>query len=140
MADAHAPSMLDEVMIFLGAAVVAVPLFRRLKLGSILGYLAAGVVIGPRGLGLFDDPQATMHVAELGVVLFLFVIGLELNLSSLWAMRRDIFGLGAAQLVVTGLLGMLFPLLVMHRGWPASLIAGLGLALSSTALVMQLVE
>src|SRR4051794_22156602 len=116
MADPHAASTLDEVSIFLAAAVISVPIFRRLKLGSILGYLAAGVVIGPRGLGLFTNPESTMHLAELGVVLFLFVIGLELNLSRLWAMRRDIFGLGSAQLVVTGLAAMIFPLVVMHRG------------------------
>jgi len=132
--------MLTEMMIFLGAAVVAVPLFRRLKLGSILGYLAAGVAIGPRGLAFFTDAGAIMHVAELGVVLFLFLIGLELNLSRLWAMRRDIFGLGAAQLVVTGLLATIYPLVIVGRPWQAALIAGLGLALSSTALVMQLLE
>jgi monovalent cation:proton antiporter-2 (CPA2) family protein len=133
-------SMFGDVAIFLGAAVVAVPLFRRLKLGSILGYLAAGVVIGPQVLGVFPDAKATMHVAEFGVVLFLFVIGLELNLSRLWSMWRDILGLGTAQVALTGLLAMLFPLLVMHRSWQASLVAGLGLALSSTALVMQVLE
>jgi monovalent cation:proton antiporter-2 (CPA2) family protein len=127
-----------QALIFLGAAVIAVPLFRKLRLGSILGYLAAGLVIGPFGLGLFSDSTSVMHVAELGVVLFLFVIGLELNLTRLWAMRRDIFVLGTAQVVFTGLLAMLFPLLVVGRPWKASLIAGLGLALSSTALVMQL--
>lgn len=140
MADAHAPTILTEAAIFLTAAVVAVPLFRKLRLGSILGYLAAGLVIGPRGLGFFSDPAAVMHVAELGVVLFLFLIGLELNVSRLWAMRKDIFGIGSAQVVLTGLLGMLFPLLVVGRTWQASLVAGLGLALSSTALVMQLLE
>jgi monovalent cation:proton antiporter-2 (CPA2) family protein len=140
MTDPHAPSVLQQAAIFLAAAVVAVPIFRKLRLGSILGYLAAGVVIGPRGLGLFTDSESIMHVAELGVVLFLFIIGLELNLSRLWAMRRDIFGLGAAQLVLTGLLAMIYPLLVVGRSWQASLVAGLGLALSSTALVMQLLE
>ncbi|MBX3263288.1 MAG: monovalent cation:proton antiporter-2 (CPA2) family protein [Labilithrix sp.] len=137
---AHEPSVLSEVMIFLAAAVIAVPLFRRLKLGSILGYLAAGVAIGPYGLRFFSDPQSIMHVAELGVVLFLFLIGLELDLSRLWAMRRDIFGLGAAQLLLTGLLMTLYPLFVAGRPWQGSLVAGLGLALSSTALVMQLLE
>ncbi|HZH15491.1 MAG TPA: monovalent cation:proton antiporter-2 (CPA2) family protein [Archangium sp.] len=127
-----------QALIFLGAAVVAVPLFRKLRLGSILGYLAAGLVIGPFGLGLFSESASVMHVAEFGVVLFLFIIGLELNLSRLWAMRRDIFVLGTAQVVLTGLLSMLYPLLVAGRPWQASLIAGLGLALSSTALVMQL--
>jgi monovalent cation:proton antiporter-2 (CPA2) family protein len=127
-----------QALIFLGAAVVAVPLFRKLRLGSILGYLAAGLVIGPFGLGLFSDTTSVMHVAELGVVLFLFVIGLELNLSRLWAMRKDIFVLGTAQVVFTGLIAMLYPLLVVGRPWQSSLIAGLGLSLSSTALVMQL--
>jgi monovalent cation:proton antiporter-2 (CPA2) family protein len=137
---AHAPSVLSEAMIFLAASVVAVPLFRRLKLGSILGYLAAGVVIGPHGLRFFADAESIMHVAELGVVLFLFLIGLELNLTRLWAMRRDIFGLGAAQVLVTGALATLYPLVVAGRPWKGALIAGLGLALSSTALVMQLLE
>jgi len=127
-----------QALIFLGAAVVAVPLFRKLRLGSILGYLAAGLVIGPFGLGLFSDTTSVMHVAELGVVLFLFVIGLELNLSRLWAMRKDIFVLGTAQIVFTGLLAMLYPFVVIGRPWQSSLVAGLGLALSSTALVMQL--
>jgi len=140
MSDADAPSLLNHAAIFLAAAVIAVPLFRKLGLGSILGYLAAGVVIGPRGLGLFTDALATMHVAEFGVVLFLFLIGLELNLKRLWAMRRDIIGLGAAQVVITGLLASIFPLVVVGRPWQASLIAGLGLALSSTALAMQVLE
>jgi monovalent cation:proton antiporter-2 (CPA2) family protein len=134
------PSVFSEILVFLAAAVVAVPLFRWLRLGSILGYLAAGVVIGPHGLGFFSDPGAVMHVAELGVVLFLFLIGLELNLARLWAMRGDIFVLGTAQVVLTGGLAMIYPLVVAHRSWQASLIAGLGLALSSTALVMQLLE
>jgi len=132
--------VLTEAAILLAAAVVAVPLFRKLRLGSVLGYLAAGIVIGPAGLGFFNDPESIMHVAELGVVLLLFLIGLELDPARLWAMRRDIFGLGAAQVLVSGGLAMLFPLLVVGRPWRASLIAGLGLALSSTALVMQLLE
>ena len=140
MADSETAAVLPQLAIFLAASVIAVPLFRKLRLGSILGYLAAGVVIGPRGLAFFHDPEAIMHVAELGVVLFLFIIGLELNLSRLWAMRRDIFGLGAAQLLVTGPLVMLYPLLIVGRPWKAALIAGMGLALSSTALVMQLLE
>ncbi|MFO0735949.1 MAG: monovalent cation:proton antiporter-2 (CPA2) family protein [Labilithrix sp.] len=137
---AHPPSLLQQAIVVLVAAVVAVPVFRRAKLGSILGYLAAGVVIGPSGLGFFTDPASVLHVAELGVVLFLFIIGLEMNLSRLWSMRRDIFGLGGAQVILTGPLAMAYPLLVAHRAWQASLIAGLGLALSSTALVMQLLE
>jgi monovalent cation:proton antiporter-2 (CPA2) family protein len=138
MAESEQQTLYIEALIFLGAAVLAVPLFRKLRLGSILGYLAAGLLIGPFGLGLFSDADSVMHVAELGVVLFLFVIGLELNLARLWAMRKDIFVLGSAQVVLTGALATLYPLLVVGRPWQASLVAGLGLALSSTALVMQL--
>lgn len=140
MPDAPHPPVFAEALIFLAAGVVAVPVFRKLRLGSILGYLAAGLSIGPFGLGLFSDSHSVMNVAELGVVLFLFVIGLELNLSRLWAMRHDIFVLGGAQVVLTGGLAMIYPLLVVGRPWRAALIAGLGLALSSTALVMQLLE
>ena len=90
-AEAHGPD-LAHVVTLLGAAVVAVPLFKRLGLGSVLGYLVAGLVIGPYGLGLFTDAQAILHVAELGVVMFLFIIGLEMEPSRLWGMRRQIFG------------------------------------------------
>ena len=86
---------LVRVVALLGAAVVMVPLFRRLGLGSVLGYLAAGLLIGPFGLGWFSDPQAILHVAELGVVMFLFVIGLEMRPSHLWSLRGEIFGLGS---------------------------------------------
>ncbi len=140
MAEAHSPSVLTEAAVLLTSAVIAVPLFRKLRLGSILGYLAAGLVIGPNGLGFFSDPASVMHVADFGVVLFLFLIGLELNVSRLWAMRKDIFGVGSLQVVVTGVLATLFPLLVVGRPWRGALVAGLGLALSSTALVMQLLE
>ncbi|MGQ0529919.1 MAG: cation:proton antiporter domain-containing protein, partial [Panacagrimonas sp.] len=85
---------LVNVVALLAAGVVAVPLFKKLGLGSVLGYLAAGLVIGPFGLGLFSDPQAILHVAELGVVMFLFVIGLEMQPTRLWSLRREIFGLG----------------------------------------------
>src|SRR5688572_5636800 len=95
---------LAHAVALLAAGVVAVPLFRRLGLGSVLGYLAAGLAVGPFGLGLFSDPEDLLHVAELGVVMFLFVIGLEMRPAKLWALRRDIFGLGAAQVVVCGAL------------------------------------
>ncbi len=130
---------LASVVILLGAAVVAVPLFKRAGLGSVLGYLAAGLVIGPFGLGLFSDPMAILHVAELGVVMFLFIIGLEMQPSRLWAMRRDIFGLGLAQV----LLAMaLLSLVGLSLGYPfaASLVAGTGFVLTSTAIVMQMLE
>src|SRR5688500_4702444 len=95
---------LVQVVALLAAGVVAAPIFKRLGLGSVLGYLAAGIVIGPFGLKLFADPQAILHVAELGVVMFLFLIGLEMQPSRLWSLRREIFGLGAAQVCVCGIL------------------------------------
>ncbi len=128
---------LVKVVTLLGAAVVAVPLFKRLGLGSVLGYLAAGLVIGPFGLGLFSDPQTILHTAELGVVMFLFVIGLEMRPSHLWNMRRDIFGLGSLQVVVCGLL--LTGVGIAFGFSPAvSFVSGMGFVLTSTAIVMQL--
>lgn len=130
---------LVKVVILLGAGVVAVPLFKRLGLGSVLGYLAAGLAIGPFGLGLFSESQTILHIAELGVVMFLFVIGLEMQPSRLWALRRQIFGLGLLQVAACGALltglGMLagFSLAV-------SFIAAMGFVLSSTAIVMQLLD
>src|SRR5215213_4405886 len=99
---AHSGNDLVNVVALLGAGVVAVPLFKRLGLGSVLGYLAAGLAIGPFGFGLFTDPEAILHVAELGVVMFLFIIGLEMRPRKLWALKRDIFGLGAAQVLAAG--------------------------------------
>ncbi|MFC7554956.1 monovalent cation:proton antiporter-2 (CPA2) family protein [Pseudoroseomonas wenyumeiae] len=132
-------SDLVQVVVVLAAGVVAVPLFRRLGLGSVLGYLAAGLAIGPFGLRFFQDPQAVLHVAELGVVMFLFVIGLEMQPSRLWGMRRDIFGSGLTQVAVCG--GLLTGL-----GWllgfplPTAFLAAMGFVLSSTAIVMQILE
>jgi monovalent cation:proton antiporter-2 (CPA2) family protein len=140
MADpAHATSLLEPILL-LGTAVVAVPLAKRLGLGSVLGYIAAGIAIGPSLFGLFAEPGRVSGIAELGIVLLLFIIGLELNVSRLWAMRRDIFGLGTAQIVISGAALMLYPLLIVGRGLDASIIAGLGLALSSTAIVMQMLQ
>jgi CPA2 family monovalent cation:H+ antiporter-2/glutathione-regulated potassium-efflux system protein KefB len=137
-AAAHGPDLVSVVSL-LAAGVVAVPLFRRLGLGSVLGYLAAGLVIGPYGLGLFSHPQTILHVAELGVVLFLFVIGLEMQPSRLWGMRREIFGLGIAQV---GLCMLLLWTVGLSLGYPLapSLIAGTGFVLTSTAIVMQVLE
>jgi len=139
MAAEASGSELVQVVALLGAGVVAVPIFRRAGLGSILGYLAAGLVIGPFGFGIFNDPGAILHVAELGVVMFLFIIGLEMRPSRLWGLRREIFGLGALQaaacaaaLTGVGLLGG-FPVAV-------SFVAGAGFVLTSTAIVMQLLE
>jgi glutathione-regulated potassium-efflux system protein KefB len=130
---------LVSVVTLLGAAVVAVPLFKRLGLGSVLGYLAAGLAIGPFGFGLFSDPMTILHVAELGVVMFLFIIGLEMEPSKLWAMRRDIVGLGLTQvLICVAVLG----LVGVALGYPyaGSLIAGAGFTLTSTAIVMQMLQ
>ena len=130
---------LVSVVTLLGAAVVAVPVFKRIGLGSVLGYLAAGLVIGPFGLGLFSDPMTILHVAELGVVMFLFIIGLEMEPSKLWAMRRDIFGIGLAQvLLCVGLLG--FVGVALGYPYAPSLIAGAGFTLTSTAIVMQMLQ
>ena len=131
------PSWMQEAVVFLVAAVIAVPLFRRAGLGAVLGYLAAGIVIGPGLLGLIEDVEGVRHLAELGVVLLLFVIGLELQPSRLWALRRPVFGLGSAQLLASGLLlgGAAFAF-----GLPpvAAAIVGLALSLSSTALALQM--
>src|SRR5262245_14811263 len=95
-------SELAKVVALLAAGVVSVPIFKRLGLGSVLAYLTAGVVIGPFGLGLFYEAEQILHVAELGVVMFLFVIGLEMQPSRLWALRRQILGLGAMQVIACG--------------------------------------
>ena len=130
---------LIKVVSLLGASVVAVPIFRRAGLGSVLGYFGAGLVIGPFGIGLFDNPESVLHVAEFGVVMFLFVIGLEMQPSRLWALRRQIFGLGLAQVCLCGVLltslGALGGLPL-----PAAFIAGMGFVLSSTAVVMQMLN
>jgi glutathione-regulated potassium-efflux system protein KefB len=130
-------SFLQQALIFLAAAVVSVPIFKRLGLGSVLGYLAAGMVIGPWGVGLISDVESILHFAELGVVLFLFIIGLELQPSRLWELRKSVFGLGGVQVVATG---ALLAAVGMALGLkPATaLIAGLGLSLSSTAFALQL--
>ncbi len=135
----HGGVDLTAIVVLLAAAVVAVPIFRRIGLGSVLGYLAAGLAIGPYGLGFFDDPQSILHVAELGVVLFLFIIGLEMQPSRLWAMRGEIFGLGLMQV------GLAMAVLVwvgVALGYPLvpSFVAGTGFVLTSTAIVMQMLE
>ena len=130
-------SDLIQVVSLLGAAVVAVPLFKKIGLGSVLGYLAAGLAIGPFGLGLFTDPQAILHTAELGVVMFLFVIGLEMQPSHLWSLRRQIFGLGSLQCIVCGVLLTLVGI-AFGFSWPVSFVSAMGFVLTSTAIVMQL--
>ena len=139
MAIEQTASFYTEALLLLGGAVVAAPLFRRIGLGTVLGYLAAGIVIGPVAR-LITDSQDILHVAELGIVFLLFVIGLELKPSRLWSMRREIFGLGLAQVLLTGL--VLCAALVTLAGLDlrGALVAGFGLALSSTAFALQLLE
>ena len=127
----HMPGWLTNSLIYLGAAVIAVPLSRAVGLGSILGYLAAGIAIGPYGFGLVSNVEDILHFAEFGVVLMLFLVGLELEPRRLWSLRRPIFGWGSAQ--VLGCAALLFAVGVLAgASWRVSLVAGLGLALSST--------
>jgi glutathione-regulated potassium-efflux system protein KefB len=123
----------------LAAGVFAVPLVRRLGLGSVLGYLAAGLVIGPHGLGLFSDPESIMHFAELGVVMFLFVIGLEMQPARLWGLRRQIFGLGLAQVAACGAL-LTAVGIAAGLAAPVAFIAAMGFVLSSTAVIVQMLD
>lgn len=137
MATGGESDFLVQAATYLGAAAIAVPVFNRLKLGSILGYLAAGVLVGPYALNLLHQEEGVFHIAELGVVLFLFVVGLELSVSRLWSMRRQIFGLGATQMAVTGFViaGVFVATGVMPAA--AAAIAGFSLAFSSTAFALQ---
>ena len=130
---------LQSSAIFLTAAVIAVPLAQRLGLGSVLGYLLAGVAIGPWGLGLIRDVDAILHFAEFGVVLLLFLIGLELNPKKLWQMRGPILGLGGAQVLITTALiaGLVY---LFGFTWQMSLVIGMGLALSSTAIALRVID
>lgn len=140
MATAADNEFLIQSAIYLGATAVAVPIFKKLKLGTILGFLAAGIILGPSLLGWLDPGEGVFHIAELGVVLFLFVIGLELSFPRLWSLRQTIFGLGLSQMVITGLIigyGLYF-FNVFAIG-PA-MVAGFGLACSSTAFALSLLE
>ena len=127
---------LIQVVSLLGAAVVAVPLFKRLGLGSVLGYLAAGLAIGPYGLAVVTDSHAIIHIAEFGVVMFLFVIGLEMKPSHLWGLRRQIFGLGSLQVILCSIL-LTFVGVLLGFSWAVSFVSATGFVLTSTAIVMQ---
>ena len=132
----HTPAWLVNSFIFLSAAVLAVPLSKALGLGSIIGYLAAGIAIGPWGIGLVANGEDILHFAEFGVVLMLFLVGLELEPKRLWALRRPIFGWGSAQ--VLGCTAVIFlAAWAFGVGWKIALVAALGLALSSTAISLQ---
>lgn len=130
-------SLLAESVIYLLAALICVPISRWLGFGSVLGYLAAGIIIGPFGLALIADAEHILHFAELGVVFLLFIIGLELKPSRLWVLRRMVFGLGAAQVVLTAALLAVLAWLAGITPLTATII-GLILALSSTAFVLQM--
>jgi monovalent cation:proton antiporter-2 (CPA2) family protein len=127
---------LSQIAVFLAAAVVAVPLFRRFKLGAVLGYLAAGVAIGPSGLAIIGEVDSVMHIAELGIVMLLFVIGLELQPSRLWVLRKSVFGLGIAQVATTAS-AIACVAVLAGLPVPAAIVIGLALAMSSTAFVLQ---
>ena len=132
----HAPAWLTNSLIYLSAAVLVVPLSKALGLGSIIGYLVAGIAIGPWGLGLVSSVQDVLHFAEFGVVLMLFLVGLELEPKRLWNLRRPIFGWGTAQ--VLSCAAVLFAAgCVVGAEWRVALVASLGLALSSTAIALQ---
>ncbi|MDN6886448.1 monovalent cation:proton antiporter-2 (CPA2) family protein [Variovorax sp. CAN2819] len=132
----HAPAWLTNSLIYLSAAVLVVPLSKALGLGSIIGYLVAGIAIGPWGLGLVSSVEDVLHFAEFGVVLMLFLVGLELEPRRLWNLRRPIFGWGTAQ--VLSCAAVLFAVgCAVGAGWRVALVAALGLALSSTAIALQ---
>jgi glutathione-regulated potassium-efflux system ancillary protein KefC len=142
----HAPTWLINSLIYLGAAVISVPVSKALGLGSIIGYLAAGMAIGPWGLGLVTNVQDILHFAEFGVVLMLFLVGLELEPKRLWSLRRPIFGWGSAQVIGCAAVifialwgaSLLIPTVSAALGnWKTALVAALGLALSSTAIALQ---
>ena len=133
----HEGGLLQASVIFLLAAVITVPLAKRLQLGAVLGYLLAGVVIGPQVLGLVGDPENVAHFSEMGVVLLLFIIGLELSPKRLWLMRRAVFGVGLAQVLLTAVVISALACTLFGQSLASATVLGLGLALSSTALGLQ---
>ncbi len=132
-------TLLAAGVVYLFAAVIAVPIAARLGIGAVLGYLLAGIAIGPWGLGFISDVEEILHFSELGVVFLMFIIGLELKPSKLWELRRSIFGVGAAQVIFSAaILGGL--LLLTDFSWQAATIGGIGLAMSSTAMALQIMR
>ncbi|WP_338560280.1 glutathione-regulated potassium-efflux system protein KefB [Erwinia sp. E_sp_B04_7] len=132
-------TLLTAGVVYLFAAVIAVPIAARLGIGAVLGYLLAGIAIGPWGLGFISDVEEILHFSELGVVFLMFIIGLELKPSKLWELRRSIFGVGAAQVIFSAAIlgGLLF---LTDFSWQAATIGGIGLAMSSTAMALQLMR
>jgi glutathione-regulated potassium-efflux system protein KefB len=127
-------------LVLLGAAVLSVPIARRLGLSAIVAYLVAGIIIGPHGLAAFATPESIIPVSELGIVMLLFLIGLELELGRLLAMRGAIFGLGAAQLALTALAIGALGYAIGLVDWRGAVVAGLALAMSATAIALQILE
>ena len=145
MTDAHeaaqaTTAILESGAILLGAGLLFSLLFRWLRLGATLGYIVGGIIIGPELLGWVRDPARLSGLTEIGIALLLFIVGLELQPRRLWRMRRDIFGLGLAQVVLAGLALSLFIKLAFNPSWEASLALGLPLALSSTAQVLPMLR
>lgn len=135
---AAAPSglLLTDGVILLGAALLFVLVFRKFGLGAVLGYLVAGALVGPQGLGLVGGGEAMLGVAEIGIALLLFLVGLELSPDRLWRLRRDIFGLGLIQVLMAGAALIALILLATNFSYAAAIALGLPLALSSTAQVL----
>lgn len=135
--------MSDTALLFMvilfAAALLAVPVTARLGLGSVIGYLIAGVLVGPQVFGLVNNPEKVLHLAEFGVVLLLFLIGLELNPRRLWKLRRSIFGMGSAQVLLTVMLVSGALRFLLQWTWQEALVAGMGVAMSSTAIAMQII-
>lgn len=132
-----APAYLIEAGIYLTSAVIAVPLFKRLGLGSVLGYLLAGIIIGPQALKLIADPERVLHFAEFGVVMLLFLVGLELEPHQAWKLRKALLGLGGLQVATTIVIATG---LSMALAWPIPLVAAIGIAMSSTAIGLASLE
>ncbi|MBI6917276.1 MULTISPECIES: monovalent cation:proton antiporter-2 (CPA2) family protein [Pseudomonas] len=133
----HDGSLLQATVVFLLAVVLLVPLAQRLKMGAVPGYLLAGILIGPSVFGLLDNPDNVARLSEMGVVMLLFVIGLELSPRRLWTMRRALFGVGSLQVGLTAVLLGLLAYWLFDQSKPAAIVLGLGLALSSTAFGLQ---
>jgi len=128
--------LLEHALVYLAAGLIAVPVFKRIGLGSVLGYLVAGVAIGPWGLRLVSEPGQVLGIAELGVVLLLFLVGIELNAQKVWTLRRAIFGLGTVQVLAT-IAAVTILALLMKLPFVVGLVAGMGIAMSSTAIGLQ---
>jgi Kef-type K+ transport system membrane component KefB len=127
---------LEQALVFIGSSVILVPIFHRLGFGSIIGYLMAGILVGPSGFKLISDSQSILHFAEFGVVILLFIIGLEIQPRKLWTMKGNLIGLGGAQILISTFIFTLFGF-YLGLTTTAAIIVGFGLSLSSTAFALQ---